>query len=243
MKKSAWAVLFVILLAFLGCSKREEPVPLAEKRFHQANEPQPRRGVAQAADAALWVTEVALSPETPVRGDDITASARLSDPDAVGVALEYEWYVNGQEQADSWEERLSGEKTKKGDWIYCRARALQEGDAGPWTKSELVKVLNTPPELRLGPVGEIAVPGEFRYQADAGDADSDELAYELLAPKDKGIVLDAKSGLLTWALSAETVRGLGEKAEIRIAVSDGEARAEGTIALSFSGATKQAELP
>ena len=68
-----------------------------------------------------------------------------------------------------------------------------------------------------------SVPGEISFQAAASDADNDPLTYDVIAPKDQGIVIDPQTGVLTWKLpDADTVGRLGETIEIKLAVSDGE---------------------
>jgi hypothetical protein len=167
----------------------------------------------------------------------------MEDPATEGASLLCQWFVNGRELDDVSLEKLEKIRIRKGDWVYCRVQATFEQADSDWTQSDTIRVLNTLPELRLGPVGEVKVPGDFQYQAAAGDADNDELTFALVSPADQGIVLDAKSGLLTWKLTAETVKALGEKVEIKLAVSDGEGKAEGTITLNFTGTTRKSETP
>jgi len=242
MMRKAFVVLFMAMIALSFCSKKgEEKTPLAERRFHEANEPRP--APARSEDAPLWITAVRLSPEAPTVLDDITAAAELDDPALENVNFQYEWYANGHELADVWGDKVEKGKLKRGSWVYCRMKAVLEDAESEWARSDLIQVLNTPPTLQLGPVGEISVPGEFQYRAAASDPDEDDLTFELPSPPDPGIAIDPKSGLLTWSLTEETVKRLGEKVEIKIVVGDGEAKAEGSITLQFTSATRRSELP
>ncbi len=242
MMRKAFVVLFMAMIALSFCSKKgEEKTPLAERRFHEANEPRP--APARSEDAPLWITAVRLSPEAPTVLDDITAVAELDDPALENVSFQYEWYANGQELDDVWGDKIEKGKLKRGSWVYCRMKAVLEDAESEWARSDLIQVLNTPPALQLGPLGEIQVPGDFQYRAAASDPDEDDLTFELPSPPDPGIAIDPKSGLITWALSEEVVKRLGEKVEIKIAVSDGEAKAEGTITLQFASTTKKSEIP
>lgn len=243
MMKKAFVVLFMAVIALSFCSKKVEDkkAPLAERSFHEANEPRP--APAAGAESPLWITAVRLSPEAPTVLDDITAAAELSDPALENVSFQYEWHADGRELADVWGDKVEKGKLKRGSWVYCRMKAVRENAESEWAKSDLIQVLNTPPTLQLGPVGEISVPGDFRYRAAAGDPDGDNLTFELPSPPDPGIAIDAKSGLLTWSLTEEIVKRLGGKAEIKIVVNDGEAKAEGTITLQFISATKKTEIP
>jgi hypothetical protein len=242
MKKAAWSILLVSLLALGFCSKSGKskdgsPVkpPVA---MHEKNEP---RAVQSAPEPSpLLIASVVLSPETPTVLDDIRAAAELADPDVQGVEFRYQWFVNGQEIAELDSERLASTYFRKGAWIYCQAKAFSTTEEGEWRKSDTIRVLNSLPTLQLGPVGAVRVPGELRYQATASDPDQDELTFEVLSPLEQGIAIDPRSGLLTWQLSEETVRTLGEKIEIRIAVSDGEGeKVTGTITLQFTSTTNK----
>ena len=243
--RKAFVILFaaVLVLSFCSQGKKKETPSLAERNFHQANEPEASRPAREEGPAPLKIKAVALSPETPTIADDVSVAVEMADGSPEAASLQYQWFVNGQELDDVILEKLEKSRIKKGDWVYCRVLASSGPAASEWTQSDSIRVLNTLPELRLGPVGEIRVPGEFQYQAVASDADNDGLTFALVSLADQGIVLDPKSGRLTWKLTEAAVKALGEKAEIKIAVSDGEGKAEGTIALNFTSTTKKAELP
>jgi hypothetical protein len=243
--RNAYVILFAAALALSFCSqeKKKETPSLAEKNFQQANEAKVSRAAGEESAAPLKIKAVLLSPETPTVADDVTVAVEMADPATEGASLRYQWFVNGRELDGGDLEKLDKSRIRKGDWIHCRAQATFEQADSDWAQSDTIRVLNTLPELRLGPVGAVRVPGDFQYQAAAGDADNDELTFALVAPVDQGIVLDAKSGLLTWTLTAEAVKALGDKVEIKLAVSDGEGKVEGTIALNFTSTTKKSELP
>ena len=243
--RKAFVILFaaVLVLSFCSQGKKKETPTLAERNFQQANEPEASRARKEEGPAPLKIKAVTLSPETPTIADDITAAVEMAEGSPEGVSLQYQWFVNGQELDDVILEKLEKSRIKKGDWVYCRVLASSGPAASEWTQSDPIRVLNTMPELHLGPVGLVKVPGELQYQAVASDADNDDLTFTLVSPAGQGIVLDPKSGLLTWKLTEAVVKALGEKAEIKIAVSDGEGKAEGTIALSFTSTTKKAEQP
>lgn len=243
--RKAIVILFaaVLVLSFCSPGKKKEATTLAERNFQQANEPEASRAAQEEGPAPLKIRTVTLSPETPTIADDIRVVVEMEDPSDARAGFQYQWFINGRELSDGILEALDKSRIKKGDWVYCRVRAAYGPSASAWTPSDPIRVLNTLPELRLGPVGAVKVPGEFQYQAAASDADHDDLTFALVSPADQGIAVDPKSGLLTWKLTEETVKAMGEKAEIKVAVSDGEGQAEGTITLNFTSTTRKTELP
>lgn len=237
--KKAFMALFMAILLLSFCSKGKES-PLPQTPFHEKNEPMPS-SPAEVVNAAsmLRVVALALSPETPTALDDIAASAELSDPSLKNVNLRYQWFVNGQQVAAADGEKLDKSYFRKGAWIHCKARAESESGASEWFKSASIRVLNSLPTMLTAPIESFTIPGEFRYQAAASDPDNDELTFELLSPLDQGIVLDAKTGALSWNLDNEAIKRLGESVEIKLAVSDGEGeKVEGTVTLKFTGTKK-----
>lgn len=237
MKRIVWSILFISLLALAFCSGDKGAAPAQPVSWNEKNEP--RAAQAAPPPAPLSLKNVALAPEAPTALDDVSALAELVDPEAAGAEFRYQWYVNGQEIAGIDNDKLEKKYFKKGAWIYCRAQAFSEAKEGDWLKSDTIRVLNSLPALQLGPLGDVRVPGELRYQAAASDPDDDELTFEVLSPLEQGIAIDAKTGLLSWMLTEETVKKLGENIEIQIAVSDGEGeKVTGTISLQFT-TTKQ----
>jgi hypothetical protein len=231
--KKAFALLFIVILALSFCSKGKESAPAQPVTWHEKNEPRP--APAAAEPDPLEIVALILSPEAPTVLDDISAAALLADPDAAGVDFRYRWSVNNQEVADLDGEKLDRKFFRKGAWVHCAAQAVSGAEAGHWFKSDTIRVLNSLPALQLAPPGAVRVPGDLSYQATASDPDGDELTYELLAPLEQGIVIDARSGALSWKLTEEIVKALGENIEIRIAVSDGEGeKVTGTISLQFT---------
>ena len=196
-------------------------------------------GASAEGEPALRVRSVALSPETPTVADNVTAQPVLADPGLENIGFRYEWYVNEKPVMAINGDTLEKAHFKKGAWIYCRVQAYSENEESEWIKSDAIRVLNSLPVLRMPAMDRITIPGEIFYQAAASDADNDPLTFEVLAPKEQGIVIDPKTGALTWKIDAETVTRLGEKIEIQLAVSDGEGeKVTGTITLNLTS-TKQ----
>jgi hypothetical protein len=200
----------------------------------------PSSGQGQGSgENALEFKAVALQPEAPTVLDDVAAKPALAAPGLEKVSFRYQWFVNGKEVVGINGGTLEKINYKKGAWLYCRVKAISEKGESKWFKSDVIRVINSLPVLHLPPVERFSVPGEISFQAAASDADSDPLTFEVLAPKDQGIVIDPKTGVLSWKIDADTVSRLGETIEITLAVSDGEGqKVTGTITLQLTS-TKQ----
>jgi hypothetical protein len=236
MKRSAFIVLFLSMLVISFCGKSGEKPPLQTPR-HEKNDSMP---AAQTdAGSALRIRAVAFSPAAPTVLDDVAAVASLADGEAADVGLNYRWFVDGREIVDASGDRLGKARFKKGSWIYCQVQAFSGSEQSAWYKSDVIRVLNSLPALQLEPPGDFRVPGVLQYQAAASDPDNDELTFEVLSPLEQGIAIDPKTGALSWKLTEETVKSLGESIEITIAVSDGEGeKVTGTITLQLTSTKK-----
>jgi predicted small lipoprotein YifL len=172
----------------------------------------------------LRVSAVRLGPDDINAAVDINAEVDVVPPVPDGVAFEYRWYVNNQEVADAIGSTLPKGNFRKNQWIICEARAKAGGKTSGWFKSNWVRVANSPPHIEPVAADKFTLPGRFSCQFKAGDIDSDELSFELISPLDSGIELDKKSGMLTWDLDEKIVAKLGETIEIKLSVSDSDAK-------------------
>lgn len=237
--RKAFQILFIALLALSFCSKDKAGAPDASGDQTGHPQKQPQDPLNMVEEPLLRIQAVALRPETPTILDDVVAKPVLVDPGLENINFRYQWFENGKEVVGVFGANLEKIHYKKGSWLYCRVKAIFGNEESEWFKSETIRVLNSLPVLRLAELESFAIPGEISYQAAASDADGDALTYEVLAPKEQGIVIDPKTGVLTWKIDAETVSRLGEKIEIKLAVSDGEGeKVTGTITLSLTS-TKQ----
>jgi hypothetical protein len=236
MKRYAIIVSLISLLALNFCGKSGEK-PASKLPGHEKNEPMAT--VKKAAATPLLIRSVAFSPAAPTVLDDVAALTELVEAELPDVGFSYQWFVNGQEVADASGDLLSMSHFKKGAWIFCRVQAVAGTRQSVWFKSDIVRVLNTLPKLELPPLKKFSVPGELHYQPTASDPDADELTFEVLSPLDQGITIDPRTGALSWKLTEQTVKSLGESIEIKIAVSDGEGeKVTGTITLQLTSTKK-----
>jgi hypothetical protein len=233
--RKIFLIYIIALLALFSCSKSKGGV--TPENGQQTGQAQGQ--VAASGETALQIKAVALQPETPTVLDDVAAKPALASPGLEKVTFRYQWFVNGKEVLGINGADLEKTHYKKGAWIYCRVKAVSDKIETEWFKSDAIRVLNSLPVLHLPPMENFPVPGEISFQAAASDADNDPLTFEVLAPKDQGIEIDPKTGLLSWKIDADTVGRLGETIEIKLAVSDGEGqKVTGTITLQLTS-TKQ----
>ncbi len=236
MKRNAIVVLCLLALGLTFCGKGKEPPP-PQFPVHERNvaAPAPRAD----AEKPLRVRQVDFSPAAPTAVDDVTAAVMLFESEADDVAFNFQWFVDGREIVDAGADRLDKTFFKKGSWLYCRVQAVSGSRQSEWFKSGVIRVFNSLPALRLEPLADFSIPGDIRYQAAASDPDGDELNFEVLSPLEQGIVMDARTGALSWHLSEEMVKNLGENIVITIAVSDGEGeKVTGTITLNLTSTKK-----
>lgn len=231
MTKRMGMAFLAILLALSFCSKNKGVAPAESSRQTD----QSQAGRSASGEIPLQVKTVSLLPENPTVLDDVTAVPVLSDSELEKVGFQYQWYVNGQENQAEDGETLAHTYFRKGAWLYCRVKAIYGNDESAWLKSDIIRVHNSLPVFNLAPVAQFNIPGDFQYQAAASDADGDELTFEVLAPLEQGIAIEPQSGILTWKIDAETVKRLGGRIEIKLAVSDGEGeKTSGTITLNLA---------
>jgi hypothetical protein len=249
MTRKVFFIFIIALLAFSFCSKDKAGAPDATgdqaaatdasgRRAGQAqNRPQDALNLTVASP--LRIQAVTFQPEAPTVLDDVTAQPELADPGLKDIKFRYQWFVNGKEVLGIYGATLENTYFKKGAWLYCRVQAVSGEGESEWFKSYAIRVLNSLPVLRLAPLADFSIPVELSYQAAASDADDDALTFELLAPLDQGIVVDPKTGLLSWNINADTLNRLGETIEIKLAVSDGEGeKVTGTITLQLTSNKK-----
>lgn len=151
------------------------------------------------------ISEVILSPDTPTSQDFIHAQPVLKHADMQFVKYSYQWYVNGDAVPDGKTNVLDRQYFKKGNTLYCRVKAVRGNIASETIDSDEIIIGNSPPFLSLTPIPAFDIPGEFRYTIHAEDPDGDSLTYRLLEPQDWDIIIDRKTGIISWFIDAAPV--------------------------------------
>ncbi|MBN2345633.1 MAG: hypothetical protein JXO51_04520 [Candidatus Aminicenantes bacterium] len=253
MKQTMAIVLGIALLALVFCGgpkageKKDTPGADAPQGSRVPRRPPPEPPVQDPdADDSLRLREIRFTPARIDATSDLSAEPVLLQalPEDIEAGYEYRWYVNDEPLPEAEGPTLGHGSYAKGQWIFCEARASLEGRSGPWLHSKYVQVANALPQVAAAPLERFEVPGEIAYRIAASDPDGDPLTYELLSPLDQGIVLDPRTGELSWSLDAGKVEKLGQAIEIRFAVSDGDGgKTSGSITLNFTSVRKDTELP
>lgn len=237
MKRFTEFFLIGVALTMVSCGNSAAPEKTGPAGVSAAGE---KTAIGTAAGPAdfLRLSAVLISPAAPTAVTDLSAEALVVPPIPDGIDFQYRWVVNDQEVEGTAGAALACGNFRKKQWVFCQARALAGGKTSDWLQSKHVRIANSSPQLESSAVENFSVPGLFTLQLSAQDPDQDALTFELLSPLDQGIVLDAKTGVLTWKLEEETVKRLGEKIEIKFAVSDGDGgKTSGSITLNLTKPT------
>lgn len=234
MKPISGIVLTCVILALISCGNPAKP----EKTGPAAAPPEDKTPAAVHAVGPvdfLRLSAVLLSPPAPTAVTDLSAEAVVVPPVPAEIDFQYQWIVNDKLVEEAAASTLACANFKKKQWVYCQVKAMAGEKESDWLQSKHVLIANSPPRLAASPAGNFTVPGQFTFQISASDPDQDPLAFELLSPLDQGIVLDPRTGVLTWKIDAETVDRLGKKIEIKFAVSDNnDGKTSGTITLDLT---------
>ena len=228
----SWGMVLVLSLLATACGDRAGS---SGKNEETKGRPAGRRVVQPATNAAETATapdaesgpfrlqEIRLIPEIPYCTTPLTAEPVYSGVLPEGTEFRHEWIVNNKKVPEVTGAMLEPSHFKKKAWVSCRVvPTWPDGKKGDEVRSKFVRIANAPPTLTIPPLEPFQAPGEFRSRIQGVDPDGDDLTYELLAPLDQGIVLDAKSGALSWKLDPDLIKRLGDSVEIKVAVSDGD---------------------
>lgn len=165
------------------------------------------------------MASVKLAPTLVFPGTRIKAQVEVSDPDGDLVMLDYKWTRNGAVLDGEVSDGLDTDAFQKGDLITLTITPSDEKAQGKSKESRSIVILNRPPEIISSPSGKLSE-GKYIYEVKAQDPDDDRLAYSL-EDGPPGMKIDAAIGRLEWEVPAEP----GGSVQVRIAVSDGDARA------------------
>ncbi len=144
------------------------------------------------------IARVDIDPLKPISTDIIRAIPRLASVRSKDYQFTYKWFVNDEAIEGTPGKLLEKKYYKKGDTVFCRVTVRRGKGKTEEAESPKITVGNAPPLIHRQAIPVFPIPGEFRYSIMAEDPDGDSLSYRLLAPLDKGIVVDSATGLMQW---------------------------------------------
>lgn len=228
------SLVFLIIFLFDYCGKEEKSIqkttsPLTSKKVEQMK-------VAENS-AGQNIPEISeIKFNYPVNeSNDLILNVKAKDPEAQ-ININYRWFVNDTEIPGANLNLLNRDFFKRGDWVYCRVKIIVNGISSREKKSKLVKIGGATPVIEYIPVKEFKVPGVFRYtikasvpetvenqlEPDFGDEEEPEnnmLIFKLISPTGSGIVLEEKTGEITWNITREILDSFGSSVEIKFRVT------------------------
>jgi hypothetical protein len=144
------------------------------------------------------VTWAAIGPTAPTSTTDLAAVARGRDLDNDDVTYSYRWMVNGETVVGPEGSSLSSSHFGRGDEVQVTAIPFDGTDWGQPGNSIKVTIQNSPPAIKSTPPGKLKEGTTYRYQVQAEDADGDTLRFSLQGEPPKGMIVDAKTGVVEW---------------------------------------------
>jgi hypothetical protein len=144
------------------------------------------------------IAKVEFEPPEPTSSDNIRANTLLKDPRMKYVKFQYQWFVNGEIIPGEEDAHLEKQHYKRGDIVYCRAKATRDIYESKIVKSKEVKIKNSMPLITQVPWDNVKLGDLFHYTINARDPDGDPLTYHLVSPLDLGIKLDPNTGDIRW---------------------------------------------
>ncbi len=265
MKKFLYLSIGLVLL--LGCGKKESSSPNDLSKKKRTNPAIAKINKTKYSNFAVdksgkRVPEIMAVTFTgkPIENSDLEADVHLTIPDE-NSELRYTWIVNDKIMEKIDQKVLPSEYFKSGDWVYCKVKIVNGPVETREISSKRTKILGTVPIVKLDPIPEVSIPGEFNYKIKAylpgekvpeensDDMESEEfysddfpgetgLDYTLISPTDKNIFLDEKTGDISWFISKDIVSSLGDKVVIKFKVSNPQG---GFVTSSITLSFKQSE--
>ena len=146
------------------------------------------------------ITSISFIPTNIYRGVDITAVPVAFDPDGDEVHFDYKWSVNSEQLPES-SPVLKGDRFKRGDSVSLVVIPSDSEGSGLPFKTAAVTIPKSPPRFISTPPLEFSG-NIYSYKAVASDPDVDPITYSL-ASAPRGMIIDAKTGKITWRITSE----------------------------------------
>jgi hypothetical protein len=144
------------------------------------------------ADNHAQIEFITISPLNPTRNATISVSVKTNPVELPDMEIQYILWVNAAIAQKGRENIFSLATFKKNDFFYVDAVLMKDDREINRKRSEMVKIVNSSPEIKNVDLPEIKGPGTYTIKINAIDADSDPLRYSLegeMLPA--GITIDA----------------------------------------------------
>ena len=160
--------------------------------------------LSEKDDLRAWIKSVALTPVLPNKDQTLSASADWQPQGRPGIAVSYQWFVNGVEVAKGASNELPLVEFHSGDRVHVVAALIGEDSAMMASeRSRSVVIQNRPPILISGPENLVQQGEELVGQIRYSDPDGDPVTVKLVEGP-AGLIVE-KDGRVHWPLSQ--VRG------------------------------------
>lgn len=203
---------------------QQQPEPDKEMREKVAEAPPPQ------ANNLPEISSIKLNPKVVYPGTKIKAEVEASDKDDDAVSFYYEWKKNGRILSGIASNELNTTGFKKGDLITLYVTPFDGKEKGKTKWSTTIMIANRAPQISSIPPSTISN-GKYIYEVKAADPDGDMLTFTLEdAPQ--GMTIEPATGVISWNIPAVEDSKSISGYNIRIIVTDGDAKAFQVFSLS-----------
>jgi len=165
----------------------------------------------------------------PVEGFPIEVEVEFENEPKEEYSLVYEWYLNNNLVEEVTSNVLDPEFFEKGQWVFCRVKAVGKDFETSFVKSKYYKVLPSEPSLVRKTLPQFNIPGTFTYQVEVNfpginkEDWEEELNFEIVSPDDPDLSI-SPTGLIEWELTPDKIKEYGNKITIEFRVSSLDGR-------------------
>jgi hypothetical protein len=238
--------LMLLVVAFCACNRsgsdahdskpKDEATKTSDSTRLDAPPAQARSAQAQESLPVQYTIEaIDISPQYLYKDSTITALAKtLPSELPQNMQLRYVFWLNAAIAQDSISQTFTSAAVKKNDLIYVDVALESDGRVLARKRSEMIKILNSSPQIENINFPEINGPGEYIIQVAASDADSDPLSYALAGEGLPGETTIDSTGAVKITLSSQSPESIVFWVVVKDN-EDGETRQE--IKLNFTKKT------
>ena len=152
------------------------------------------------ADTPPTITNVFITPFSPIKGTDLHIAIKSSDADNDVISYFIKWYKNGT--VVSTDSILPGNMIKGGDRIFALVTPFDGYVKGPSVKTPVITVKNSAPVITSTPPRHLT-DKQLVYKVVAEDPDGDPVTFSLVShPKEA--VINGETGLLQYTVSSSS---------------------------------------